>query len=637
MDTSAILSRRPRRAARLRRTLALRIVAAGLAMLLAAIGLLGLQVRSAAERQAESQANDRASRMSTEVADLFGAWRDSLLVAASNPALKQYFEPGADRAALRREVEAALVALHTVYPDLVDEACFIAADGRELARGMGGDVAPVADLSPDESQAPFFVPSLSLPEGEVWQNAPYLSEDSGRWVVSNSTPVYVGGEPVGLLHFESNLDAVTARLAATLPEGDEARVVDTVDGTLVADTTRTTTAAADTLTQAAALPRAGRWSGTDLPVRASATVPTSADNGNSWRVQVASPAPQPFTRSLLLDVAALTLLASLALGALAWRSAVGITAPLAKVTDLARAMARGDLTQRLDLHRSDEIGLMATALDEANEQTRQLLRRVTESAAALGASTDRLHRTTADLADAAETSTSQAEAARRAAAGVFDSVATFTGATEDVSVAVSDISRSASEAASVATQAVDIARTASADINGLGESSDQIGAVVRVISQIAAQTNLLALNATIEAARAGEAGRGFAVVASEVKDLAAETSSATEDISRRVSAIQQGVHTAVATVARIADVIDVVSDLQTTISSAVGRQTTATYGLTDQLHRAVRGTEDVNVSIVGVTAAAQDTNGGLDSCREAARELGELAADLRGLVRGFTV
>src|SRR6202000_530375 len=107
-----------------------------------------------------------------------------------------------------------------------------------------------------------------------------------------------------------------------------------------------------------------------------------------------------------------------------------------------------------------------------------------------------------------------------------------------------------------------------ATVSKLGESSVEIGQVIKVITSIAEQTNLLALNATIEAARAGEAGKGFAVVANEVKELAKETAKATEDITRKIEAIQADTTSAVAAIGQISEVIGQINDIQNTIASA---------------------------------------------------------------------
>jgi methyl-accepting chemotaxis protein len=170
----------------------------------------------------------------------------------------------------------------------------------------------------------------------------------------------------------------------------------------------------------------------------------------------------------------------------------------------------------------------------------------------------------------------------------------------------------------------------------LGESSAEIGNVVKVITSIAEQTNLLALNATIEAARAGEAGKGFAVVANEVKELAQETAKATEDIARRVEAIQGDTAGAVAAIGRISTVIGQINDYQLTIASAVEEQTATTSEMSRSVAEAAGGSGEIAANITGVATAADSTTQALSQTRTAVDELSRMAADLRTGVARFT-
>jgi methyl-accepting chemotaxis protein len=147
-------------------------------------------------------------------------------------------------------------------------------------------------------------------------------------------------------------------------------------------------------------------------------------------------------------------------------------------------------------------------------------------------------------------------------------------------------------------------------ITKLGQSSIEIGKVIKVITSIAQQTNLLALNATIEAARAGDAGRGFAVVASEVKELAKQTATATEDISQRIEAIQNDSNGAVKAIAEITEVIDRINDLQNTIASAVEEQTATTNEIARNVAEAAKGSSDIAKNIGIVAQNAQSTTTG---------------------------
>src|SRR5690606_39234231 len=175
-----------------------------------------------------------------------------------------------------------------------------------------------------------------------------------------------------------------------------------------------------------------------------------------------------------------------------------------------------------------------------------------------------------------EETAAQSTVAAAAADEVSRNVLTVSSGAEQMGAAINEISQSANDAATVAARGVDKAAETTQRVERLGDSSLEIGAVIKVITAIAEQTNLLALNATIEAARAGEAGKGFAVVASEVKELAQETARATEDIARKVEAIQTDTTGAVSAIDEISQIVASINDFQLTIASAVEEQTATT-------------------------------------------------------------
>jgi methyl-accepting chemotaxis protein len=205
-----------------------------------------------------------------------------------------------------------------------------------------------------------------------------------------------------------------------------------------------------------------------------------------------------------------------------------------------------------------------------------------------------------------------------------------------MSASIREIAKNAADAARVAAQAVTVAESTNSTMTKLGESSADIGKVIRVITSIAQQTKLLALNATIEAARAGDAGKGFAVVANEVKELAKETAKATEEISGKIEAIQTDTRGAIAAIAQIGSIINQINDIQNTIASAVEEQTATTNEISRSVAEGARGTNEIAANITNVAQAARETSSGAGKSLKAAQVLARMAAELEDLVKQGT-
>lgn len=230
----------------------------------------------------------------------------------------------------------------------------------------------------------------------------------------------------------------------------------------------------------------------------------------------------------------------------------------------------------------------------------------------------------ADLAEVVEAvgnASAQAASSAEASGSASSSVQTIAASAEELSASIQEIGRQVTIAMEVAQKAVGEADQSSQIMNGLSEDAQKIGTVVELIDTIANQTNLLALNATIEAARAGEAGKGFAVVASEVKSLASQTSKATEDINTQVSSVQETSKRAVGAIEAILEVINQISDISTSISSAVEEQSVVTQDISSNMQQASDGVELVNSNIQNISAAAAQIDVATRRVREASAKI----------------
>jgi methyl-accepting chemotaxis protein len=274
-----------------------------------------------------------------------------------------------------------------------------------------------------------------------------------------------------------------------------------------------------------------------------------------------------------------------------------------------------------------------TAAVQLRQRVDSILHAVGDNARGLNAASEELSAVAQQMTAAAEETSAQATGVSAASEQVSRNVQAVAAGSEEMSASIREIAKNAADAARVASQAVNVASATNVTMEKLGESSADIGKVVRVITSIAQQTKLLALNATIEAARAGEAGKGFAVVANEVKELAKETAKATEEISGKVETIQSDTRSAVMAIGQIGSIINQINDIQNSIASAVEEQTATTNEISRSVAEGARGTNEIATNITHVAQAARETSTGASKSLRSAQALAQMASELEKLVQ----
>ncbi len=312
-----------------------------------------------------------------------------------------------------------------------------------------------------------------------------------------------------------------------------------------------------------------------------------------------------------------------------------ITRPMEMGTRFAEKMATGDFTQTLDIHRKDEIGVLADSLNSLIKGLGSLIRELAQGSETLSSASTQLSAISGQMSTGAERTSSRSNTVAAAAEEMSANMSSVAASTEEASInmnmvaaaseqmtaTISEIAESAEKARRITHTAVTEAREASDTVDQLGLAAREIGKVTESITEISEQTNLLALNATIEAARAGDAGRGFAVVANEIKELAKQAAQASDEIKKRIHGIQASTEGTVSQIGRITAVINQVNEIVSTIAAAVEEQSVTTREIAGNVTHAAQGMAEVTENVAQSSTVAGEIARDIAQVNQSAKEI----------------
>ena len=338
---------------------------------------------------------------------------------------------------------------------------------------------------------------------------------------------------------------------------------------------------------------------------------------------------------------------------------------LGQAVSFSQRMADGDFSQKLELQRKDEFGVLTQALNEMSTKVGNIIGKMNDEVVTLSSTSNELsvisqnmtqganevanHSTS--VAAATEEMSSNMNTVAAASEQASTNVNIVATASEEVSSSIDVVAGKTKEARGITHDAVNLASSSQEKVDALGKAANEISKVTEVITEISEQTNLLALNATIEAARAGEAGKGFAVVANEIKELARQTAAATGEIRAKIDSIQYSTGATVTEIRQITAVINKVDAIVADIAISVEEQSATTSEISENVLQAAQGISEVNENVaqssavadkvakdiadVSQSASALAKNG--EDVEESSKELQTVANRLQAMISQFKI